>query len=116
MGFDIPLVHRRGRVLALDDHLGLRKTGLHIAMTEFHLFGDIARPHRGGLDPRGEQVVVKQWRIIAHCLANLDDMGKNLKLHIDERQRFSRHPLGGRRNRGNRMAIVQDLASGHHVV
>ena len=54
MRLNVALMYRFGVELALDDDVGLRKPGVHIAVTELHPLGDVGRFFRHRLDPSRE--------------------------------------------------------------
>ena len=115
MRLDIALVHRLGRVAPLDDDIGLGEPGLDIALGEADHLGDVGGLGRLRLDAGGENVLMQHRRVVRHRRLDVHDVRQHLVLDLDQIERLFGDRRRGRRDRGNRMALVERLAPGHDV-
>ena len=106
---DVTLVDGGGVELPLDDDLGLGKTLLEVPHLVLVVAGDVALPPRILPQGLGGAVVVEQRRPFFHRFAHVDDSRKRLVLDFDQGQRFFGDVGACRRDRGDGMALVQNL-------
>ena len=115
MRLDVGLMDRLGCVPALDDHLSLFETVLHLTLVEIDPLGDVRRLGRLRFYVRGEQVVVQDRRVVRHRRLNVDNVRQHLVLHVDQFDRLSAIAWTNCRNRGYGVALIQCLAARHAV-
>ena len=109
MRFDVALVHRARLEGALDDDVGLGEAGLHVAGLEHHGAGDVRRLALE-LVP-----LMQDRRVVLDRVLDLDDVGQDLVVHLDQRTGMRGHFLADRRDGGDRMAVEQRLLARHDV-
>ena len=115
VGLDVALVHGLGLVLALEDDVGLAEPGVRVAELELNAFGDVRRLVGCGVDAVGVHVVVEDGGVLLHGLDHVDDVGQGLVLDRDQVERVAGDGGAGRRHGGHRVAVVEDLVTGHDV-
>ena len=114
MGLDVALVRHGYPVLALDDHVGLGEARLEVTALEALGGSDVARGLRSVAV--GVLVLVDQRRAVGHGLVQRHDGFEDLVLDIDQLQRGFRLKLGLGGHGGHRVAVVEDLVAGDHVL
>ena len=112
---DIGLVHRLCRVAPLDDHVGFLEAGLDIAFGETHDLGDVRRFFGLRLDPRGEDVVVQERGVRGHRRFDVQHVRQDFVFDLDQVERLFGDQLRGRRDRGHRVAIVENFPLRHAI-
>ena len=112
---DVGLVDRRGLELLLDDHVGLGKAGVEIADREFEPLGNVGGLGRRRLDAASDHVLEQERRIGLHRLVDIDDVRQDLIVDLDECCRLFGRAAVGRRDGGDRVALVERLLARHDV-
>ena len=115
MRLDIGLVHRRGLELLVDDLVGLGKACIRVADLELDPLRDIRGLGRRRLDAAGDLVLEEQRRVGLHRLVDIDDVRQYLVIDIDQRRRFLGDRFADRRDRGDRVALIERLLARHDV-
>ena len=115
MRFDVALVHRLGGVVALYHDLGQLEAGVGVALHIVNALGDVRRLGRHRLHALGDQMVVQQRCTVLHRLGDVDDVRQHLVLDLDQRQGRIGNGVGGGRDRGDGMALIERLLAGHDV-
>ena len=115
LGLDIALVHGLGVEFALDDDVGLGEPGIDIAHGEFLALQDVGRPVGRRVHPLGHHVLEQDRRIGLDRVHDVDDVGQDLVVDLDQFQRLLGDPFAGRRHRRHRMAVVEGLFPRHAV-
>ena len=77
--------------------------------------GDIRRLARLRLDAFGENGVVQNRSIRPHRGLDIGDVGQDLVVHLDERERLARNRSARRGDGSNRMSVVQGFVARHDI-
>ena len=115
MRLDIGLMHRLGRIAALDDDIGVAKPGRDVALGKADLFGDVRRMRRLRVDALGEEIVVQQRRAGLHRLFDVDDVRQHVVFDLDQLAGLLGDRGRGRGDRGDRVAVIEHLVARHAV-
>ena len=115
LGLDIPLMHRLGVELALDDEVRFGEAFLHVALGEVEDLGEVGRLFRCRLDALGNLFLVQQRRVVRHRLHRVDHVRQDLVIDLDELDGLARDGVRGRGDRGDRMAVIEHLLARHHI-
>ena len=111
MRLDIGLVHRRVGVTPLDDDVGVAEPGVDVALGEVDHLRDVRSVRRLGLDPLGDEIVVQHRCVRSHRLFDVDDVGQDVVGDIDQLAGLLGDRGRGRGDRGNGVAVIEDLVA-----
>ena len=84
MRLDVSLMDGLGRITPLNDDIGVAEPGVDVALVEGNHLGDVGWMRRLGLDSLREEVVMQQRRIGLHRLFDVDDVGQDVVLDLDQ--------------------------------
>ena len=116
MGLDIALMHRRGLEAALDNQIGLGKTGLDIANRDIDFLENIGSLGRLRRHAVGEHIGMQNRCIRLHRLFDIDHMRQHLVIDLDQFERGVGDGGTGCGHGGDGVAVIKRFAVGHDVV
>ena len=116
MGLDVTLVHHGRRERTLDDQIGSRERGFHVALGDDLLLDEVGGRLGGLGEPLGEQVVVQDRGARRHGREGVRHRIEHLVVHHHDRGGRFGGLVGRRRDRGHRMAMVEHLVACKQVV
>ena len=112
---DVALVDGFHGVLALDDDVRLREPGVDVAELVDGVAGDVGGPVGRIGQALGAHRLVQHRRVVAHGVADVQDRRQHVVLDGDRLGGLFGLPQGGRRHRGDRVAVIERLVLRHHV-
>ena len=122
MGLDVALVNGPSVVFALKHHVGLAESLFHVAQLVLDVAGDVAL--LSGVIPSAEalqlevggQILVDDGSTGAHGFLEGQQGIQHFVVDVDEGQGLFGDMGAGRGDGGNRVALVESLLVGHHML